>query len=147
MGKQQNSTELSYPKALTPECASNRLADSTRHTLDKLANRGIFLNTWQALEFQGQGCGNRALGKTQLAYVKIAETHKDTGFSVNCKEAVTEFDPDVCTQHMYIEFIKGLKSFILEYYSDMYMVEEVTTISISLRPLKSSNRRWWNKGI
>lgn len=131
------------PAGLTPEFVAERLRCNGGLTkLNELANRGIILNTWQANHFLLDG--DRQVGKTYLAFVVIAEKFKDSGARFTEDSDLKIFDNDVTSWHDHIEFLKGLKLFISEFYSDIYTVTEHTAMTLNIELRTTSKIRWWN---
>ena len=125
-------------------------AYKTVNLLNSLADRGIILNTWQANEL---ACpGNRGMGKTFLAYVRMAESlllidrqRCPTTVNLVPKNNYTEFDPDITGHRMAQEFIRGFVYFIREYYNDKFSNPRIICgidFEADLVHTKST-KRWW----
>lgn len=136
------------PKTLEPEYVASRLKrDGGVRTLNRLADRGIFLNTWQVNELLLDG--DRGYGKTFLAYVRIAESLTVETFSLTTNDSLERYDKDATTSGRKVEFLKGLHDFMLTYLADSYKVVS-TDYTITITPITSTTafegiHRWWEK--
>ena len=106
--------------------------------LNELADRGIVLNTWQVNDYLLDG--NRAVGKTFLAFVKIAEEFKEVGIDTS-KISLLKYDIDVTNRSSHRPFLQGLKNFLEEFYSDVYVNITITMDRVTAEVPKSN--RWW----
>lgn len=109
--------------------------------LNSLADRGIILSPWQANKLY---LGGRGLGRTFLSYVKLAESCKGDGFSLSLEHEFSNLDPDADSEYRKQQWLRGLKDFLEEYYSDTYTVTTYPKSGVKATPLKNSSRRWWN---
>ena len=131
------------PKTLEPGYVVEKLrSDGGMRTLDRLADRGIFLNTWQINELLLDG--DRGYGKTFLAYVRIAEALGAEPLTLNTNDSLEKFDKDATTSERKVEFIKGLHDFMMTYLADSYTVFS-TDYSLTINSIKASSspNRWW----
>jgi len=129
------------PYTLTSESVKDRLkynADAL-DKMNELADRGIILNTWQINNYLLDG--DRQYGKTFLAFVKIAEEYKLTGFTMDKSSPLLEYDPDVESHNTYRDFLRGFGLFLQEYYSDVYTLHIDRNHKIVATT--KLNKRWW----
>ena len=138
--KMDDTTEVPY--TLTKEYILKQLKiTGGANTLDTLADRGIYLNTWQVNELLMGGGG---YGKTYLAFVKIAEAHKDTGFTLNADSDIAQYDQDAHDWASRRTFLRGFRYFLEEYYSDIYTLKTDCSDDITATIIKKPIKRWWN---
>jgi len=124
-----------YIGLLEPEALKRALQDEDLEKLKELSERGINLNPWQANMLF---LGGRMLGKTELAYVQIAELAKSEAITVN-RELILKYDRDIVHWDSVKLFIRGLNMFIEAHYSDCL---ETNLGNEKLR-LKPTSYRWF----
>ena len=128
------------PYGLSVEFTKERCSYTSKcvEKLNGLADRGIVLNTWQVNDYLLDG--NRAVGKTFLAFVKIAEEFKEVGIDTS-KILLSRYDTDVTRSSRHKPFLQGLKNFLEEFYSDVYVNITITMDRVTAEVPKSN--RWW----
>jgi hypothetical protein len=126
------------PLCVQPEYLSKVLDYKALKKLNELADRGIYLNTWQVNQMF---LGERALGKTFLAYVQIAEKYKKTGCILYAKD-IEEWDNECTSFNTSINWLRDFYEFLNKYYSDIYKTIELKHDSIVLKT-NEQNDRWW----
>jgi len=143
-GSTKDSGLSGVPKLLLPQSVTQRCDfDDLSIKLEKLHERGIELNTWQAIELVKPGEGSRCLGKTVVAMVRACEDNIDTGFELTTEMDLTGYDIDANTPRRKQEFIRGLAVFIDTYYSDVYNIVYSGPLKIKTVPKQTYCATWW----